>query len=73
MKRELCAVHNGGLEQTAGWRDGSAAFDEVGLMFFTWPSCAAFCLGFGSHFAVYLWLADAPRPGKEGLLARSPR
>lgn len=28
MKRELCAVNNGGLDQTASSRDGCFAFDE---------------------------------------------
>lgn len=71
MKRELCAVNNGGLDQTASSRDGSFAFDKVCLMFFTWPSCEAFCLGFRKPFRYLLVacrrLCSDSRPSKEGL------
>lgn len=44
---------------------------KVCLLFFTWPSCEAFCLGFRKPFR-YLLLACCrlgalPRPGKEGM------
>lgn len=44
---------------------------KVCLLFFTWPSCEAFCLGFRKPFRYLLVacsrLGALPRPGKEGI------